>query len=311
MTLEITRVSTKYFHQNTLNDMTKLQTELGSLNRQISSGKKVTTFKELSALGQTERVLGFENQLSKIKDYVRSNTIVTNRLQSYNNSVSGLIDIAEELRNILILRRTPTTGDVLPLQELVTSQLSSVKSNLNVELEGRFLFAGTKTDTPPIGDIETANYTTNLAGQRTLNTNYYQGDDTKVTIQANDALQLEYGITADNPAFQNLIAAMHMALEGDTTNNDDLLADAVDLVSSAISELSSVQANINNNITILDKVNDEHSDFKLFLDEAVNSVTETDIGEASIDLATTQTTLQATFSAFARISSLKLTDYLR
>ena len=307
----ITRISTKSFHQGTVNDMTRLQTELTSISKQISSGNNVQDFTELSKLGQTERVLGFQNQKAKVDNYIQNNTIINNRLQSYNTSVANIIDVAESLRNTLLLRRTPTTGGELPLQEIVQSDLATVKGNLNVQSEGRYLFSGGRTNTQPVGDTSQPNYTLNTAGEYDTNANYYQGDGQKFTINAADALEVEYGITADNPAFQKLFAAMQLAMQGDLNDDDSMLASAIDMVTASISDLSSLQANINNNITILDTANDNHEDFKLYLDQSISDITETDIGMASIDFSTAQTTLQAAFSVFSRISSLKLSDYLR
>lgn len=307
----ITRLSTAGLQQASLGDMTRLQSEMGEVQQQISSGKSVSSFQELSAQGQTERVLGFENQVQKANDYIRNNTIITNRAQAYNSSVSNVIDIAEQLRNLLLQRRTPTTANALPFTQMTDSYLSTIKSSLNVEVEGRFLFAGSKTDTQPVDNIETSNITINPAtGERTFNSTYYKGDSVKLKTQASDALNIEYGITADDPTFKNLIGAIHLAVEGHNANDDALLAQAVDLASQTITDLSSMQAKVNNNITILDTTNIEHADFKIFLDKSINDVTETDVGEATIRLSSIQTTLQAAFIAYSRISSLKLSDFL-
>lgn len=308
MTL-ITRLSTLGLHQGSVNDMTRLQSELGTIQQQIASGKTATNFKELSAKGQTERVLGFQNQLQRANDYIRNNTIITNRLQTYNSSISNIIDVAEQFRNLLVQRRTPTTSDALPFEALAKSFLATIQSNLNVEIEGRYIFSGSKTDTRPIDDISIPNYGT-VNGERTFNTTYYKGDSIVLQTRASDALNMNYGITANDETFKNFIGAIHLALEGDVLKDDGLLTKASDMVSAAITELSKLQANISNNITILDQTNTEHIDFKNFLSQSLSDVTETDVGEASIRLSSVQTTLQASFLAYSKISSLRLSDYL-
>lgn len=311
MTL-LTRVSSLGLQQGSLGDMLRLQSELGNTQRQITSGKTAGTFKELSAGGHTERVLGFEQQIQRADDYIRNNTIVTNRVQAYNSSVGNMIDVAEQLRNLLVMRRTPTSADSLPFDELTNSYFATIKSNLNVEIEGRYIFAGSKTDTKPVSAIESKNYTIDsTTGQRVYNSAYYDGDNVQLSSQASDALDMPYGITANHPAFQQLIGAIHLAKEGHSLDDDALLAEAVDLVTATISELSTVQADVNNNITVLDQTNNEHIDFKTFLDQSLAEVTETDIAAATIRLSTIQTTLQASFLAYSKISSLKLTDFLR
>lgn len=308
----VTRISSLGLQQGTLGNIGRLQSELGTTQQQISTGKNASTFKELSARGQTERVLGFENQKKKTADFIRNNTIVSNRVQTYNSSLTNIITVAEQLRNLLVQRRTPTSANSLPLTQLTDSYLSTIKSSLNIEVEGRYLFSGGKTDTRPVDDIESPNYTIDpVTSERLFNSKYYEGDNLKLRTQASDTLSLEYGVTANDPAFQQLIGAIHLAVEGDASNNDDTLAEAVDLVSKTITDLSSVQANINNNIAILDQTNAAHTDFNIFLDQSLNEITETDIGSATIRLSSLETTLQASFLAYSRISSLKLSDFLR
>lgn len=308
----ITRVSTMGLQQASLGDMTRLQSELGNVQQQISSGRNANTFEELSAKGQTERVLGFENQKQKADAFIRNNTIINNRVEAYNNSVSGLIDIAEQLRNLIVQRRTPTSANALPFTQLTDSYLATIKSNLNVEVEGRYLFSGSKTDTRPVDNIEASNYTNDpVTGERVFNSIYYEGDDVRLETKASDTLTLPYGVTANNPAFQQLIGAVHLAVEGHTEDSDSLLSDAIELVTKTIADLTTVQADLNNNITILNQLNTEHEDVKTFLSQSIGDATETDIGEATIRMNSIQTTLQASFLAYSKISSLKLSDFLR
>lgn len=308
----ITRVSTIGLQQASLGDMTRLQSELGNLQQQISGGRNARSFQELSARGQTERILSFENQSQRADSYIRNNIIINNRTESYNSATSNLIDVAEQLRNLLVQRRTPTSADSLPFTELTDSYLATIKANLNTQIEGRYLFAGSKTDTRPVNNIETANYTFDpVTGKRVFNNKYYEGDNVTLTTQASDTLTLDYGVTASDPAFQELIGAIHLALEGHNKNDDSILSEAVELVTKTISDLTTVQAKLNNNITILNQTNIEHTDLKTFFDQSVNDVTETDVGAATIRLSSIQTTLQASFLAYSKITSLKLSDFLR
>ncbi len=309
--MAVNRVSTISLHNSSLADMMRLQVAMGTTQNQISSGRKASTFTELSAQGQTARVLGFETQQSRTENYLRGNTIASSRLQQMNTSVSGMIDVAEELSNLLLLRRTPTTGDTLPLSQLAESALAKVAQALNTQTDGRTLFSGSKTNTIPVDTtISNVNWNDDT-DDYTLNNAYYSGDAYKASVRANDALEFNYGVTADNPAFQKLIGALNLAIKGDQENDDAILAKAVDLTNIAIKELASVQAGISNNITILDKANSDLEDYKVFLKGAISDVTETDVAEATIKMTSYETTLQATYMAFSRLSSLKLSDFLK
>ena len=147
MTIE--RISTLALHTTTLRDSGKVMAELADLQNQLSSGYKTTNFQGLN--GQVEQFTGLEAKMRKSETYINNNSQVVARLKTMNTTLDQVIQVADDLKNLIALRRNPANDT-----SVFASQLESIRSQLsgqlNSTLEGRYLFGGTKTDIPPVQD---------------------------------------------------------------------------------------------------------------------------------------------------------------
>lgn len=300
----VDRVSTASLHQQNLKDMGRVQLSLATLNRQISSGLKADTFDQMA--GIVERVSSYETKLSNIDVYLSNSNSIKARLNTMDQSVSEVQDVATQFASLLALRRNPAASSGLNFVQQASSLLDTVVQSLNVSVEGRYLFGGSKTDTQPIPKPLPSLQESGVPDDK-----YYNGNNDILTARVSDTHEIPYGVKANDPGFQKLIASIQTAIEADKTGKgDEVFAKAVDLINEAVEELAQTRAGIGANSTNLSSIKDQHDRMKLYWKEAVTDETSTDIAEASIQLTVDQTVLQATFQAFASLSKLKLTDYL-
>lgn len=301
----VDRVSTIGMHNDLLKDISATRNDLAILQGQISSGKQARDFPSLSMNTSIEKVVDFQSQFSRIESYVNANKTAILRLQAVNQSLDQLQEIAGEVRNLIIAKRDPATGPSLPLQEVMDGKLGSIQNNLNAKAGGRFVFAGSRADAPPVPNITQ----TNLINDKATDS-YFVGDNVNLKVQANDSLEVSYGVTAGNQAFIDMIGAIYTALDGEAADSDAKYVEAIDMINNSISQLGEVKANAINNMIVLEETNIAHTDARVFLDNLINQETETDIPSASIDLALNETILTASFQVFARLSQLNLMEFL-
>ncbi len=306
----LTRVSTQAVYTTAISDINATQTRLAKLQEQISSGRDASTFSELGS--RTLRTLDLEEEIAGTEKYVRNNDVIVSRLRQQDISISLLEDVASEIRSQIALKRSPS-GNAVDLTNFVDNTLERMKDALNIEQAGRFLFSGSKTERPPIA--ETGFATSNLINEEPTDS-YYQGDYVRFGVQASDNLEIEYGVTAGEPAIQKLIGSLFFVKEAETYDNysDDqeaFLLKALDNVNQSIQELAGVRNKIGNDIVSLEDTNDTHARLKEELTIVLNDLTGTDVVDASIQISLSESVLQATLQTFARISDLKLSDFLR
>ncbi|MBL0319469.1 MAG: hypothetical protein IPP74_09330 [Alphaproteobacteria bacterium] len=307
------RISSAGYVRQALNDITATRETLVDLQRDISTGKQAQTYDQLSSQGKLERVTYLETALTQNDTYTRNTTIIKARVTQMSSEVDNLQNLASDLRQLIVSARNPVEGQVLPIKQLVFEKLQLIADALNSSMEGRHLFAGSKTNIVPVVVDENG---TNINDDGTPNNSYYRGNDTILKADVDNGVSMPYNVTADNPAFQSLIAAAYKAMEvGDSgavnaSQRDVLLVQSLDLINQSISQLQNVSSSVNSNLVVLQDLVDKHTDDGLFTISLLSDETDTDIVNTSIKESSYETVLQASFQVFARLSKLTLSDYL-
>lgn len=303
----VDRVSSSSFHLQNLRNITDRFSSLNDLNRQISSGLKADSFVDLN--GVVEQVSSFESRIARNENFITNNTIISTRLDATNESVSQLQEIAGEFRNLLI--NTTSQSEAGNLAQDSNATISRILDQLNIEIAGRFIFSGSRTDTQPVANPPTAL----VPGE--VDSSYYQGNSDVLTARISDSAEINYGVPANDEAFQNLIAAVNAGIAageaadaGNAVERDRLRGVGIDLINEAITGLGNVRSSVNSNIITVDDAISRVERTNLIFQEALSAETDTDITAATIQLSADETVLQASFAAFSRISSLSLVDFL-
>ncbi len=299
------RISTYAVFQNTLRDATRVQEELMTLQNQLSSGQKSKDFEGIAS--QAEQFIDLDSRISKTDQYVINNKLVQSRLNGTNAALSQIIDTAMNLKNIISTRRNAAASNGVPFDVMLRGAWQSLTGQLNSNAEGRYLFSGSRTDTPAVN----SNDFPSLVYSGVPDTGYYQGSDQDVSVRPQDGVEFNYNIRADDPAFQKIMAGLAMAQKGDTYNDDSALQAAYTLVDEGLKGVIGLQATVNTNTIALEQTNEQHNALKLYWKSMKEEINNTDIIAASTQVAINQGILQASFQAFAKINSLRLSDYLR
>lgn len=282
------------------------QKDLEDVSIQIATGSKYTDFKGYAGEGTVERFLSYSSSTSIVDGYLKSNEIVASRLKTMSENIGQLQSIASDVANLIAQRRNSASGADIPVDVQGESILNSIAGKLNVRFDSRYLFGGSKTDTQPVQNVQVSN----LDGNGEPTASYYRGDSESVTAKISDSLDLHYGVTANEEAFQQLIGAVHLLMDGHENNDNDTLSDAVDMINEAISSLASIRATVESSIDTIDKTNAEHHDISLLVEQKLIDLSQTDIVEATTRMSQLEATVQATYLAFSRLNSLRLSNYL-
>lgn len=299
------RVSTYNVHQSTLRDSTRVQAELFNLQNQISSGLKAQTFAELN--GKVEQFTLLDARMSRTTQFIENNKVTASRLNSVNAALDQNIQTVTDFKNLIVLRRNAAVGNNLAFQQQLEGHWKALSSQLNTSFEGRYLFSGTRTDTPA---VDAENFPT-LAVEGTPDAGYYTGSEENATVRIQDNFELSENVRADDPAYQKIFAAFVLAKEGNAEANDTKLTKAYDLLQEGLKGVIDLQTSVNANKVIVEQANEKLDALNLYWKGVKEEIVNTDIVSASTEVAVNQGILQASFQAFARINALQLSDYLR
>jgi flagellar hook-associated protein 3 FlgL len=274
---------------------------------QVSSGVKSLTYAGISP--DVNRLITLETAHARVDQYVANNNLIANRLQTMEGNVSQLFDVATNLKTLLVNSLNNNNASSLNLSAQAETQLQQVASLLNAKLGGRYLFAGSRTDTQPV-DL------TQLPGSYTIPTadgdslSYYQGDDFTFSIQADDTLTVDYGVTANEGGFEKLIRAIDIVKKSPPTDRA-ALQHALDVVGQAITEIPDIRTSIGTAQAMLEQVNKRHSDFQLYSERTIGEIQNVDAAEVMTRLQADSTSLQASYMAISTLSQMNLLNFLR
>ncbi|HEY4135704.1 MAG TPA: flagellin [Alphaproteobacteria bacterium] len=306
----MTRVSDLGQYNQTLSNLRNTQTTIDTLSAQAGTGFKSTTYSGIAS--GSRQLVSLESALSRNDQYKTNNQTVQLRLQTMEQSTTSLVTLATNFKTLLTNALNNQNVSDLDLSEQTQNMLNEAARQLNAKVGDRYVFSGTKTDTPPV-DLNDPDFVAPPTSYpSTPDTSYYQGDSTRLSTQAAENYTVNYGATADEPAFEKLVRSLKLASTVTTDPLDrDRLNDALDLVNSAIQDMPNITSRIGAAETALDNVTTGNDDLKVYLNQSVTDITSVNVPETMTRLTSEQTLLQASYMTISTLSQLNLASYLR
>ncbi|PZP85681.1 MAG: hypothetical protein DI582_05050 [Azospirillum brasilense] len=305
----ITRLGNIALYNNTLSDVAGVQRRLAELQEQISSGIKAKDFRGLN--GQVEQFVHLEAKMRTTSVQMENNQLNISRLKTADQAVGQAVDIADRMENLIAQARSGANGTSTDFAMIMRGYLDELGGAMNINFEGRYLFGGTNTSTPPVPNPQFAPQSVG-----TPDAGYYAGAQQDLVYFSDERTQYEFPIRADDPAFQKIIAAAHAAIQAFASGTNGTpdsagLGNALDLMQQGQAELNVARARLNSVTLNVEQANETLTSLNLYWKSVTEQVSRTDILAASTEVANNEAILQAAFQVFSRLSQLKLSDYLR
>jgi flagellar hook-associated protein 3 FlgL len=132
-----------------------------------------------------------------------------------------------------------------------------------------------------------------------------------MSAQISDSLKIEYGINANDPAFQNLIGAMNLLSIGVQEKDDFLIQQSLDMSNKAINGLVGLRTKIGNCGKSLKSEKVSNIAVKNYLDEVKQGIIATDLSAASEKMHALVAGIQASYMATTKLNSMSIVDKMR
>jgi flagellar hook-associated protein 3 FlgL len=284
----------------TLQRNLETQARLDARQIQISSGKTAQAYDGIAR--DARRLEGLETRHAQNAAFTDAITRTDQRLQEMESAVGNMFETATEFRTLLMDAGSGGKLDTTNIVDQAQHMLESVASDLNVQMHGRFLFAGSATDTQPV-DINVGSFTPG-------NTDYYQGNGDTLSVRAAQDLDLDYGVTAADGGFRDLLGALKRIADTGGLNNAQIEA-SLDEVNAAIRRIPDVQADLGSARDVLERTQERLTDQRVNTEQAIGEIEDTDIAEAMTQLSADQVTLESSYAVTARLSRVSLLNFLR
>lgn len=300
------RVSTAGLYQGLLAGAMRVQCDYATASIQESSGLVGTSFSDYGSGAQ--RLLNLQSEIDDANTWTATAKTAADRSQSMYSAVGGMIDSLTSLKTTISSAISSTDNSALNASG--QTKLEELASEMNIQSSGRYLFSGSRTDTAP---VDLSGYpATSPPSATTADSSYYAGDASKASVIVGRGQSVSYGVTGNTSAFEKALRAAAMVAGVTTSPATDTatLQAAYDLASTALTEMTNLQASISTTSSRLSDIQSRLGDMVSVAETSLGDVKNVDAAEASLKVTNTKTQLQASYSALAAIMKVKLTDYL-
>ena len=302
------RVTQGMVIRQVLSDLNYQTQRLLDLQRQLSTGQKVSTPSDDPLA--TRRAIASQTEIAANEQYIAN---MSNAGPLLSDSETALTTVHEFLQrgNELTLQGLNDTNSQLHRDEIaneVNQIIEGVLSQANGISGGRYLFGGTRTLAAPFEATRNAN------GEVTAVT--YVGNNQDISVEIAKGVKLAVNITGDKAftstspttedVLQVLISIRDNLRAGDTNalqTNLTSLERAQDQLLISVSKIGSIQRRIEDVSSNLEEVN-------IQLREVISDNIDADFAEVAVNLNAQTNAYQAALNAAGRIIQPSLLDFI-
>lgn len=303
----LSRVATFARNDTMLSNALKTQARLAELNTQEASGLVSSDYGGLGS--SAKRVVDLQVSVTRAQSYIDTATVAKGRVELMYSTCGTMTDVLSDLRSQVVAATSATAGTGEDLKTAAQELFEDFASLLNTQYEGRYVFAGGRTDAAPV-DLDDPDYAA-ATSPSSADTSYYQGDDQIASVRVSDQQTVDYGVTADDPAFEKALRAINLLANISTDPlDDDTLTEANDLLVDALNAVLAVQSRLSLDAGTMEDAVSGQEDYVSFAESLTTDLTEVDVAQVQVKLSSYEAELEASYSAIAKIQGLKLWDYL-
>ncbi|MCP8687551.1 flagellar hook-associated protein FlgL [Marinobacterium sedimentorum] len=305
------RISTQQVFLNNVDNLSRTNSELIKTQQQMATGKRVLQPSDdpLAA----SQIIKLERELARTEQFQTSIDTANRRLSLEEVTLDQLFNDSIRLKELTIQAGGGALGsqDRASLATEIDGIINQMQGLMNTkDSQGEYLFSGFQ------GDKQA--YSFNDVTQRYE----FQGDAERRFAQIGPDNRI--AITDSGAQLFDPTNVLNVALDlsnGLKTIDTSTAAGKLELdtlVADTLTSLEGVQelniqgrASIGARMNALEQQQLVNEDYSLFTQEALSSFRDLDYNEAISRLTLQQTTLEAAYASFSKISGLSLFDYIR
>ncbi len=300
----VTRVATFPATDRLILDNMRLQSSLANTQIQLSTGLKDLNYKGIAR--ETQRLLSLERNYDALKNYNVNSNQVNSNVNIMFNALNGMMSTANNFMQTLTAALGGGQVPTQVTQDQAGILMREMSGLLNIQSAGRYLFAGSMIDTPPV-DLDDPAWTAQTPPS-TANTSYYQGDSALLSVQLSDTMTLSYGVTADNPAFEMALRAFNLVYNNPTDNA--ALVEASNLMKNAIDSMANLQGLLTTASSTIETQSARNEEDMSVMDTLISNIKEVDFPATTVKQKELETQIQASYASSVSLLKLRLTDFI-
>jgi flagellar hook-associated protein 3 FlgL len=292
------RITAGMSQRHVLADLQRVQERLADAQSRVSSGKQIEKPSD-DPLG-AERAVRLRSELAGTDAYSTGVDESKSWLDATDSALSSVNDLVQRARELTVQAAngatTPAARQSIKLE--LDSIADQLKTTLNGAYDGRYIFSGTATNTPPY-DLNSAT------------PDAYQGDANPVIRQIGPGVSVQVNVTGDD-VLSGLLPALR-TISSHLASNDAASLQTTDLqaLDAGLDTVADARAQVGattNRVTAAgQRLDDMHDVTTAFLSKTEDA----DLPKALTDLSAQQNALTSALHGGSTLIQQSLMDFLR
>jgi len=290
------RVTNRSIFESIKYNLGTISDELNKANEVASTGKRINKLSD-DPVGLTQS-LSIQSSLANITQMQRNIDYGQSWLNSSESALTSVSNILSDTKALCVQMASGTVGadQRAAAAENVQNNLDEIVSLANTNVNGSYIFAGSKTDTVPFDQDGTGNVT-------------YNGDNTAFSIKISNNASIEIG--SDGQAVFGTLFTTLSDLKTALQNNDVTgIQDAMGKLDDSMNDISAKISDIGSKTDRMDIKKNIFQDLNLTDTTRLSTIEDADMAQAIMDVSAAQLTYQAALASSSKVMSLSLVDYL-
>ena len=307
----MTRVSTSGNFGVMTSNLMRAQVLQNIAGEQVSSQKNANDLKGYAK--NAEVLTAMKSAQAKVAGFLDQTTLVSNRLDVQDIGIGQVSDATQDARDAIA--NAIAAGSAETLMQQLNGAFGDVVQGLNSKFNGRYVFAGAKSDTQPTTATSMADLTAAASTAALFQNDQYitsnRIDDTTSVDTGQLADQLGTGVYNAFKQVQAYVDANGPFTGKLTQAQSNFLGSLLPTFDSVKTGLTTAQAQNGLNQKRFETAQTELSDQADTLSTMVGGITDVDMAEAITRLESAKLAVQASAQVFSSLQNSSLLDVLR
>ena len=286
------RVSNKTVYDAVTYNLANITDQLNKANTMVASGKQILNLSD-DPVGLTQ-ALNIKSSLASVEQLGRNIAMGKSWLNASETSLSNVENLISDTKALAVQMANGTTGASQRANSAQTVQntLKEIVSLANSDMNGQYIFSGSKTGTTPFSQDGT-----------------YNGDSNPFKVKiARDAM-VEVGHNGED-VFGTLFTTLSDLKTALETNDIGGIQDAIGYLDNDFENISNKISDIGSKVTRMEIKENIYRDLEITNRSRLSEIEDVDLAEAIIELQSIEVTYQAALASSSRVMQLSLVNYL-
>ena len=291
------RVASKSIYEGVQKDLGTLAKDIFDANKVVASGRRINHPSD-DPVGSMQ-ALSVKSSLANMAQLERNITMGTVWLDAGETALGHAQELITEARALATQMATATVNSDQRKAAAgqVQNLLEEMVSLANTQVNGEFIFSGTRTDVAPFKAKADGSYE-------------YQGNDSPFSIKVGNTSTIEVGADGEY-LFGNVFTSLGDLKAALENNQVDGITAGMDALGKDAEHISARQAEIGSKALRMEMKSEILQDLQISGSERLSAIEDADMAEAITRLMSKELAYKAALATSSRVMSLSLVDFVR